>query len=197
MELFHNGTTESTSDKIDIANNTQSSIADLLILHQREVEMLKLVLDRNNDISAILEKELVNDGFSIESIFKSDILHPIDAYNLLKRTARTWPRILEALKMDKSNVDLGLFKKQLPNWENSRVASALGILNIHKYYQLKPKDLIEGRVTDNYNNVTYISATRLNVGDAKLLAEVAQDQKDIIAALEWLKLFPKLQKRYR
>ena len=197
MELFYNGTTEFTSDTIDIANNTQSSIADLLILHQREVEVLKLVLERNIGISVVVEKELATDGFSIKTILDSDILHPIDSYNLLKRTSRTWPRIIEELKMDENIEKLNSFKKLLPNWENSRVPSALGLLNIHKYYQLKPTDLIEGRVIDKYNNVTYISATRLNVGDAKLLAEVAQDQKDIFAALEWLKLFPKLQKRYR
>ena len=88
MELFYNGTTEFTSDTIDIANNTQSSIADLLILHQREIEVLNLVLESNIGISVVVEKELATDGFSIKTILDSDILHPIDSWCC--SSASTW-----------------------------------------------------------------------------------------------------------
>ena len=35
------------------------------------------------------------------------------------------------------------------------------------------------------------------MGDAKLFAEIAEEEKDLLAALQWLRLFPKLKKRYK
>ena len=94
----------------------------------------------------------------------SDILHPIDSYNLIKRTARTWARIVEKMDLslvdaDKKAVILSL-TSTFPSWEGSRQAVALGILNIHKYYDLEPGDLVRGVLHDAYRNITYQAKTR-------------------------------------
>ena len=45
--------------------------------------------------------------------------------------------------------------------------------------------------------MTSQAATRLSAGDAKLIAEVAETEKLLIFAIEWLRLFPQLRKKYR
>ena len=94
QELYHNGTSEITKD--DIANNTQSSMADLQILHGKEIHLLSL-METNQDQLSIIEKEFEVDGYSISAVKESDILNPIDSYNLIKRTSRTWNRVTKLL----------------------------------------------------------------------------------------------------
>ena len=67
--------------------------------------------------------------------------------------------------------------KYFPNWESSRYGVALGILNIHQYYDLDPADLVQGIVRDTFKRKVYQAKTRLGVGDAKLIAEIAQEEK--------------------
>ena len=54
-----------------------------------------------------------------------------------------------------------------------------------------------GTLTDHMRNVTYQAATKLTAGDAKLIAEVAETEKLLLFAIEWLRLFPQLRKKYR
>ena len=164
-EEWQDGTTEAsnTTTRVDIFNNLQSSMADLQILHTREVRLLQM-LDQDQGLMRTVTEEFTNDGFSLESVIQSDILHPIDSYNLIKRTARTWARIVEKMDLslvdaDKKAVILSL-TSTFPSWERSRQAVALGILNIHKYYDLEPGDLVQGVLHDAYRNITYQAKTR-------------------------------------
>ena len=81
---------------LDIMNNTQSSMADLQLLHARELRLLAR-LQRDQQLMRTVTEEFAADGFSLEAVTTSDILHPIDSYNLIKRTARTWARIVERI----------------------------------------------------------------------------------------------------
>ena len=197
QQLYYNGTSEETDDGIGITNNTQSSMSDLQILHGKEIQLLSLIEADTNSFST-LEKEFEVDGYNILAVKESDILNPIDSYNLIKRTSRTWARVAKLLNFSDTKIEKE-FKtviSQFPSWDRSRIGVALGILNIHRYYDLDTRDLVQGIVKDNYRNITHLAKTRLTVGDAKLFAEVAESEKDLIGALEWLKLFPKLRKRY-
>ena len=164
-EEWQDGTTEAsnTTTRVDVFNNMQSSMADLQILHTREVKLMEM-LEQDGGLMKIVTEEFTNDGFSLESVIHSDILHPIDSYNLIKRTARSWARIVE--KMDLSLVDADKkavilsVSSTFPSWERSRQAVALGILNIHKYYDLEPGDLVRGVLHDAYSNITYHAKTR-------------------------------------
>ena len=52
-------------------------------------------------------------------------------------------------------------------------------------------------MTDSLRNITYQAATRLTAGDAKLIAEVAEAENLLSFAIQWLRLFPQLRKKYR
>ena len=70
-------------------------------------------------------------------------------------------------------------------------------MNVQIYYDLDPADLVNGVVKDNLKNVTYQAETRLNVGDVKLIAQVAEDDNHYSSAIKWLRLYPQLRKRYK
>ena len=200
-ELYNKGTSELTMNSDSLRNNTSSSIADLKILHGREKGLLKIFEVFTSDMEMI-KLQLEEDGYSISSILNSDVYNPIDSYNLIKRTSRTWPKIRKLLDEEKwerkiiEEIDLTL--GEFPKWEHSRIASALGLVNIQIYYDLDPADLINGIVKDNLKNVTYTAETKLSVGDAKLIAQVAEEEEShFSSAIKWLALFPQLRKRYK
>ena len=76
-----------------------------------------------------MEEVLESDGYRIQSVLNSDILNPVDSYNLIKRTARTWPKVKDALNasdVEKENEEKR-FSSQLqsvletfPSWEKNR-----------------------------------------------------------------------------
>ena len=199
-ELYNNGTSELTMNDDSLRNNTSSSIADLKILNGKEKELLKTIEKSalNMDNIKLILKE---DGFSINSIVNSDVYNPIDAYNLIKRTSRTWPKIrklLEKEKLETKTIEyIDSTISEFPSWEHSRIASALGLVNVQVYYDLEPADLVNGIVKDNLKNVTYQAETKLGVGDAKLIAQVAEEENHYSSAIKWLALFPQLRKRYK
>ena len=199
-ELYGVGTTGSTTQLRNRVNNTQSSTADLKILHQREIHLINL-FEESEGAWETLRRVFAEDGFTVEAVLHSDVLHPVDSYNLIKRTARSWPRVFAQLSLEEGEGRLRTAveeaRGQFPSWETSRVAVALGILNIHVYYRLDPADLVLGRLTDSLRNVTYQARTKLSPGDAKLIAEVAEKENLINFAIEWLSVFSQLRKRYR
>ena len=199
-ELYNNGTSELTMKKASLRNNTSSSIADLKILKEKEEELLK-TLEMSVLDPSLITKSLEEDGYSIDSILYCDVFHPIDSYNLIKRTSRTWPRIrklLENVELNQAVLErVDSIISEFPTWEHSRIASALGLVNVQVYYDLDPAHMVDGIVHDKLKNITYQAQTRLNVGDAKLIAQVAEDNNHYDSALQWLRLFPQLIKRYK
>ena len=130
--------------------NSASSVTDLRVLLNAEKALLSL-LSEYEEISTIAREILEAEGFTVAAIHNSDVLHPIDGYNLIKRLGRVWPRVQEAMKLlvdkdrqemdnvknvdkvdkDKGGVDvsvssrlvrqLGTALKQFPSWEENRV----------------------------------------------------------------------------
>ena len=78
--------------------NPASSVTDLRALLTTEKGLLSL-LSEHKDIFSIAKLVLEEENFNISTIYNSDILHPIDAYNVIKRLGRAWPKVLEALKL--------------------------------------------------------------------------------------------------
>ena len=68
---------------------------------------------------------------------------------------------------------------------------------LHTDSRLDPADLVAGTLTDSLRNITYQASTKLTAGDAKLIAEVAQTENLLSFAIEWLRVFPQLRKKYR
>ena len=103
-------------------------------------------------IGSIFRIVLAEDGYTLEAVLGSDVLHPVDSYNLIKRTARTWSKILASLSLSEETVRTAVeeARTNFPLWETSRVPVALGILNIHVYYRQTQADTRCSNVTYRY-----------------------------------------------
>ena len=78
--------------------NSASSVTDLRVLLNAEKALLTL-LSEYEEMSTIAREILEAEGFTVAAISNSDVLHPIDGYNLIKRLGRTWPKVQEAMKL--------------------------------------------------------------------------------------------------
>ena len=72
--------------------NSASSVTDLRQLLKAETALLDS-LSEHEDISEIVTNILEAEGFTIPAIHNSDVRHPVDAYNLIKRLGRIWPKV--------------------------------------------------------------------------------------------------------
>ena len=200
-ELYHGGTSEKTLEARAVLSHPQSSTADLARLQTKEILLLEKVQKYGDCSVKILTETLAEDGYSLESVLNTDVLNPVDSYNLVKRTSRTWPRILRKLQEKQQggqlSEELELVSKYFPVWNSSRKAVGLGLYNLAKYYELSAADLVEGRLKDERMNITYQAATRLSPGDLGLIARLAEEEKDLRSATAWLAQSPRLRKRYR
>ena len=130
--------------------NSASSVTDLRVLLNAEKALLSL-LSEYEEMSTIAREILEAEGFTVAAISNSDVLHPIDGYNLIKRLGRAWPKVQEALQLlvdkdwqgmdnvdkldkvdkDREGVDmsvsrrpvlqLGAALEQFPSWEENWV----------------------------------------------------------------------------
>ena len=78
--------------------NSASSVTDLRVLLNAEKALLTL-LSEYEEMSTIAREILEAEGFTVAAISNSDVLHPIDGYNLIKRLGRAWPKVQEAMKL--------------------------------------------------------------------------------------------------
>ena len=78
----------------------------------------------------VLEGAFQSDGYSLQSVLDSDVLNPIDSYNLIKRTGRTWIKVEDALQAFHKNSkaseeetflrQLQIAVEKFPSWEQNR-----------------------------------------------------------------------------
>ena len=97
-ELYQGGTSEKTLEAGAVLSHPQSSTADLARLQSVEILLLQKVENSGECSARVLTETLAEDGYSLDSVLSSDVLNPVDSYNLVKRTSRTWPRILRRLQ---------------------------------------------------------------------------------------------------
>ena len=116
-ELYGGGTSNKTTSSSEvlkikyqnctISHSTQawkhsaSSVTDLRLLLSAETALLRS-LEEQKESFEIATKILEAEGFTTAAILNSDVRHPIDAYNLIKRLGRIWPKVgnLSRLLMD-------------------------------------------------------------------------------------------------
>ena len=108
--------------------NSASSVTDLRLLLKAETALLGLLAEHEK-ISEIATRVLEAEGFTVASIHNSDVRHPVDGYNLIKRLGLVWPKVVEAVKLSEAE---GAVRKevmrqleraveQFPSWEENRV----------------------------------------------------------------------------
>ena len=79
----------------------------------------------SNNLANLLEEVFESDGYSVRSVLDLDVLNPVDSYSLIKRTARTWPKVEIAFNAttEKENSFSGHLHSVLqtfPSWEKNR-----------------------------------------------------------------------------
>ena len=109
--------------------NSASSVTDLRVLLNAEKALLSL-LSEYEEMSTIAREILEAEGFTVAAISNSDVLHPIDGYNLIKRLGRVWPKVREVfagwelpgkILVRKMIHHLQKTLDQFPSWEENRV----------------------------------------------------------------------------
>jgi len=201
-ELYGGGTSEKTISSLQAQKNTASSTTGLRQLLKAEWALLAM-LGKHQEVFDFVQEVLLTDGFSLTSIYNSDVRHPVDGYNLIKRLARSWPKARDALLAKKEvvsemvMVELEEALHQFPSWEENRVSCAVGLLNIQIYSGLDPTDLIGGKIVDPASGKTFKAATKLTPRDAELVAKVAEEQRRFDAKVSWLAASPQLRKKYK
>ena len=81
----------------------------------------------SNNLANLVEEVFESDGYSVRSVLDLDVLNPVDSYNLIKRTARTWPKVKDALNATADDGKEKSFSRHLhsaletfPSWEKNR-----------------------------------------------------------------------------
>ena len=109
--------------------NSASSVTDLRLLLEAELALLEL-LSEHEEIFEIVSQILEAEGFTIGTIQLSDVRHPVDGYNLIKRLGRVWPKVREVFASWESAGRILVRKMmhhlqktldQFPSWEENRV----------------------------------------------------------------------------
>ena len=109
-------------------------MTDLQQLLNTETGLLGLLAEHKK-LSGIATKLLEAEGFTVASIHNSDVRHPVDGFNLIKRLGLVWPKVVEALKLPLAENWEGLegavgrkvmrqlerVLEQFPSWEENRV----------------------------------------------------------------------------
>ena len=111
--------------------NSASSVTDLRVLLNAEKALLSL-LSEYEEMSSIAREILEAEGFTVAAISNSDVLHPIDGYNLIKRLGRVWPRVQEASKL--------LVDKDRQEMDNVKNADKLDKVDNMKHVDKVDKD---------------------------------------------------------
>jgi len=206
-ELYQGGTSDLTTSTSQAKKNTASSTVDLRLLLMAERELLDMFEDSEDSrdhpkMMDVVQRALQAEGFSLSSIRNSDVRHPVDGYNLMKRLARSWPKVRAALEkeIEVNSAVMSQLEEALqhfPSWEENRVSCGLGLLNIQIYSGLDPADLIRGEIIDPPSGRKFKAATVLTPRDVELVAKVAEEQGRFDAKVSWLAALPQLQKKYK
>ena len=109
--------------------NSASSVTDLRLLLEAELALLEW-LSEHKEIFEIVSRILEAEGFTLGTIQLSDVRHPVDGYNLIKRLGRVWPKVREVfagwelpgkILVRKMIHHLQKTLDQFPSWEENRV----------------------------------------------------------------------------
>lgn len=102
------------------------------------------------------------------------VYHPINAFNLLKRTASYWPCLLENVTSPTIDDFIEENMTQFPLLDDFLYGGCVGLVNIELYYDLTVLDLARGKVTDPSTGKIHQAKHRLTSDDCLLVANAAK-----------------------
>ena len=129
------------------------------------------------------------------------VLHPVNAYHLLKRTAKWIPKLMKNLPNFK-------FAFNVPSISDAYVGAALGLADIHEHFNLETNDLAKGEfekitvysdpnlkipfqnpkgvIKDALNGLTYKSNSPLTSQELLGIASEAKSMTYLEGEVNWL-----------
>ena len=117
--------------------------------------------------------------FFRETESKEYVYHPINAFHLLKRTAKWIPKIKKIIPGFE-------FKFNLPQMSDIYVGAVLGLADIHEHYNMNTLDLANGTIKDWNTGKIYNSNSHLT---SEELVKIANEAKNILyldGVVNWL-----------
>ena len=148
---------------------------------------------------------------------ESYVKHPVNAFNLIKRTTQLWPRILlnyDGSREDKESkadnkVSMSLKQtnilrsftnfiiRKFPSKEDFSHGAAIGIMTVEKTYARNEESRLElanGILKDKSSNKTYRSIHKLSSDDCILISNAAQRMLHLDRSVEWAKTAVSVEK---
>ena len=114
------------------------------------------------------------------------MLHPVNSYHLIIRTAKWLPKLKREIPHLK-------FDFPFPSEEDSLVGAVHGLADIQEYYDFKVDDLMKGHITDfegsngGKKRLFYKANKGLTSDDALAVANDALRSNYLHGYVEWLK----------
>ena len=122
--------------------------------------------------------------FSLHNVTEEYVYHPINAFNLVKRTTKFLPKVLNNTHIQTSFSFTNHIMLQLAN----------AIYNLEEYYAITPKDLVNGIIRDSETSKIYKSSKKLELDDVLYIQDVAHLYWNYDKQISWLEIALKLAK---
>ena len=148
---------------------------------------------------------------------ESYVKHPVNAFNLIKRTTQLWPRLLlnydgsreekesktdnkGAISLKETNIlrsFTNFIIRKFPSKEDFSHGAAIGIMTVEKTYARNEESRLElanGILKDKSSNKTYKSIHKLSSDDCMLISNAAQRMLQLDRSVEWAKTAVSVEK---
>ena len=179
-DLFGPGLTEAVISK-EAKRHIASSTEDLKILYKDEQLILKNL--PNSEIQSYLE-EIGN----LTCFNNLDyVLHPINAFHLMKRSVQKWPKLSKKYPKIFQNI-------QIPEKRDFIFGAAFGMLSIWAFHDLNILDLAKGLIIDPKTRVKLKACKELSAEELQVIAITAKKVWRLNGHVEWLKASLKVSK---
>lgn len=179
-DLFGSGLTEAVISK-EAKRHIASSTEDLKILYQDEQLILKNL--QNPESQNYLE-EIGN----LTCFNNLDyVLHPINAFHLMKRSVQKWPKLAKKYPE--------IFKSiEIPEKRDFIFGAAFGMLSIWAFHDLNILDLAKGLIIDPKTKVKLKACKELSAEELQIIATTAKKVWRLNGHVDWLKASLKVSK---
>ena len=187
-----------TNGKASWENHVAASTNDLKRLFEMEVGMIAnlqhwsylaregkikepmsdLSEDMNLIDNAFQRIDIASDWYMEDAL--TYVMHPVNAYNLLKRTTTFWPRIFENTKSMSLEEEVESTLSNFPKLEDFQYGACIGLVNLELHYGSNGNSIMElaqGIVTDPFSKSTYRAKHTLTSEDCFHISQAAKQGK--------------------
>ena len=182
-ELFGAGLTEEIIRK-ESKRHIASSTEDLKILYSDEQLILQTLRSENSPENELYLQEIGNLSCAQNPEY---VLHPINAFHLMKRSFQWWPKLLKKFPQKLKNI-------QVPEKIDFIFGASYGILSIWAFHDLNILDLAKGQIIDPKIKQVYQSCKELSPEDMIIVGHTAKEVWRLNGQVDWLKAALKVAK---